>query len=49
MVKQDADFQKFKKDGEGDNVSYGPISDDEVEKIKQKQGDGSKGGKYSTK
>ena len=38
MVKQNLN-QKFKKDGEGDNVSYRPISDDEVEKIKQKQGD----------
>ena len=34
--------QRFKKDGEGDNVSYRPISDDEVEKIKQKQGDAGK-------
>ena len=34
--------QKFKKDGEGDNVTYRPVSDDEVEKIKQKQGDAGK-------
>ena len=35
--------QRFKKDGEGDSVTFKPISPDEVDKIKQQQGDGKKG------
>lgn len=34
--------QRFKKDGEGDSVTFKPISPDEVDKIKQQQGDAGK-------
>ena len=34
--------KRFKKDGEGDSVTFKPISPDDVDKIKQQQGDAGK-------
>ena len=42
--------QRFKKDGEGKNTTFQPISPDEVDRIKQQQGDTVKNSrKISTK